>query len=87
MRRRSAAMLSPVLVLAVLRHPRLWLTALRQAVLMVPDRWWSRRPFLPVPDESYVRFRIVTAYGGDGSASIEPQDLLTYLSWCRSSSS
>lgn len=84
MRQRSATVLSAVLVMAVLRHPGLWFTALRQALRLVPDRWWSRRPFLPVPDESYMRFRIVTAYGGDGTAPIEPQDLLTYLRWCRS---
>lgn len=71
------------LVLVVLRHPDLWLTALRQARRLAPDRWWSRRPFLPLPDRSYLHFRLVTAYGGDGTGPIRPEDLVTYLRWCR----
>lgn len=70
-------------LLALVRHPSLWWTALVTAVRLVPDGWWRRRPFLPVPDRGYVRFRMVTAYGGDGTAPPEPEDLLTYLRWCR----
>lgn len=70
-------------MLVVLTHPELWLTAIRTGARMVPRRWWTRWPFLPVPDREYLRFRIVTAYGGDGSGRIEPVDLLSYLRWCR----
>ncbi len=67
---------------AVLGHPSLWVTAVRQLVRLTPRGWWRRRPFLPVPDTSYLRFRLVTAYGGTGGDP-KPEDLLTYLHWCR----
>jgi hypothetical protein len=34
-----------------------------------------------VPDPDYVRFRMQTAYGSNGSP--DPEDLVAYLSWCR----
>lgn len=68
---------------AVLSHPELWATALRQMFFLAPSGWWRRAPFLPLPDAAYMRFRIVTAYGGDGSAEAQPSDLITYLRWCR----
>lgn len=71
------------MVVAVLAHPSLWPTALRQVVLLAPNGWWRRAPFVPVPDAAYLRFRMVTAYGGDGARAAEPEDLLTYLRWCR----
>jgi hypothetical protein len=46
-----------------------------------PDQWWRRPPFLPLPDRSYLRFRLETQYGG-GRAP-DPADLVTYLEWCR----
>lgn len=45
--------------------------------------WWRRRPFLPLPDRDYLRFRLQTAYGGDGSGAPEPGDVIAYLHWCR----
>ncbi|MBU6328742.1 MAG: hypothetical protein KGR18_02165 [Acidobacteria bacterium] len=68
--------------LAVLRHPSLWGTALRQIGRLAPVGWWRRAPFLPLPDPDYLRFRLITAYGGEGSDP-QPSDLLTYLHWCR----
>ncbi len=73
-------------VLAVLRRPDLWVTGVRQAMVMAPDGWWRRAPFLPLPDPAYLRFRLVTANGGDGSAASAGdvgRDLVTYLEWCR----
>ena len=67
----------------MLRHPDLWGTALRQARLLARPRWWRRPPFLPVPDPEYLRFRLLTAYGGDGTAAPDPSDLVAYLRWCR----
>jgi hypothetical protein len=66
---------------AVARHPTLWWTAVRQFRRMTPRHWWQRRPFLPVPDRAYMRFRMETAYGSQGNPSVP--DLLTYLAWCR----
>lgn len=65
------------------RHPELWSTLVRQARVLAPPRWWTRRPFLPVPDRAYLRFRMVTAYGGDGTQAPEPDDLVAYLRWCK----
>lgn len=67
-------------VAAVAARPRLWPAALRQARVLVPRRWWRRRPHLPVPDREYLRFRMVTAYG-DPDARIDVDDLLTWLAW------
>jgi len=74
---------SPAMVLAVLAHPSLWPTALRQVLVLSPSGWWRRPPFVPLPDPGYMRFRMVTAYGGSGDRTAEPADLLTYLRWCR----
>jgi hypothetical protein len=70
------------IVAAVARHPSLWATAVRQATRLVPSRWWTRRPYLPVPSRAYIGFRIVTQYG-DISHHPEPEDVLNYLRWCR----
>jgi hypothetical protein len=69
---------------AVARHPSLWATGLRQALVLAAPGWWRRPPFLPLPPTGYLRFRVQTAYGGDGDRAPEPDDLLTYLRWCRS---
>ena len=69
---------------AVLRHPSLWATALRQVRVLARPGWWRRVPFLPVPDPAYLRFRLETAYGGAGDARPEAHDLITYLQWVRS---
>jgi hypothetical protein len=73
--------------LAVLRRPALWWTTFRQILRVARGRWWSRPPFLPVPDRRYLRFRLETAYGtsrataGTRSAA----DVVRYLEWCRAS--
>jgi hypothetical protein len=67
---------------AVAGHPRLWLTACRQYRAALPRRWWSRRPFLPIPPGDYVRFRLQTQYGSVDHR-IEAVDVLNYLSWCK----
>jgi hypothetical protein len=68
-------------VLAVLRRPGLWPTAVGQAVRLARPGWWKRPPFLPLPDRDYVRFRMQTAYGSTGEPA--PSDLVAYLNWCR----
>jgi len=67
---------------AVARRPRLWLPAIRQFLRAVPSRWWSRPPFLPLPDRAYLRFRVETAYG---TATPRVADVVRYLEWCRTS--
>jgi len=74
-------MLAALTVLA--RHPRLWPTGVRQALVLAAPGWWRRPPFLPLPAPDYLRFRMQTAYGGDGDRAPAPDDLVTYLRWCR----
>jgi len=69
-------------VLAVLRRPSLWLTALRQAGRMAPTGWWRRPPFLPRPPVEFVAFRQLTATGSSTGAP-RPDDVVTWLAWCR----
>ena len=68
---------------AVIARPSLWPTALRQLRRLTPTGWWRRFPFLPIPDANYLRFRMITAYGGDGTSAPRTHDLVTYLEWCR----
>ncbi len=65
---------------AVLARPRLWRAAGRQARALVAPGWWRRRPFLPVPDRAWLRFRMTTAYG-DPDAPVVIDDLLDWLAW------
>lgn len=69
---------------AVARHPSLWLTGARQALVLAAPGWWRRPPFLPLPSPDYLRFRLQTAYGGAGDQAPAPDDVVTYLRWCRS---
>jgi hypothetical protein len=55
-------------------------------VLAAPG-WWRRPWFLPRPAAEYLRFRLQTAYGGDGDSPIRGEDLVAYLRWCRASRS
>jgi hypothetical protein len=50
---------------------------------MIAPGWWRRPPFLPVPDATYVRYRIETAYGVRGTPNAA--DVISYLEWCRAS--
>jgi hypothetical protein len=68
---------------AVVRHPSLWGTGIRQALVLAAPGWWRQRPFLPLPSPEYLRFRLQTAYGGEGDRAPDPDDLVTYLRWCR----
>jgi hypothetical protein len=66
----------------VLARPHLWWTAVRVVGRLVPTRWWTRAPFLPVPSRAYLRFR-KEAYYGDPQAPFRPADVLKYLAWVR----
>ncbi|MDJ0770222.1 MAG: hypothetical protein QNJ12_15585 [Ilumatobacter sp.] len=68
--------------LAVLRHPSLWATALRQLRRTAAPGWWRRPPFLPLPAGDYLHFRMVTQYG-ETDRPPDPDDVLDYLAWCR----
>lgn len=68
---------------AVLRRPSLWFVALRQAARLVPSGWWRRRPPSPAPDPAYLRFRLLTSSGGDGSGPPEAAEVVAWLRWSR----
>ena len=70
-------------LLAILPHPDLWWTGLRQARVLAAPGWWRRPPFLPLPDAGYLRFRMETAYGGAGDQPPRARDLVTYLRWVK----
>lgn len=70
----------------VTARPELWPVALVVAWHLTPRHWWRRWPPLPVPDAAYWRFRMTTAYGGDGDARVDPADVIEFLYWCRARS-
>jgi hypothetical protein len=66
---------------AVALRPGLWLTAIRQLGRAIPSRWWTRSPYVPLPDRAFLRFRLETAYGAHGRP--RASDLVRYLEWTR----
>lgn len=68
--------------LAVVKHPPIWATAIVQLLRLAPRHWWRRSPHLPLPDAEYLRFRLQTQYG-DAERDPEPNDVVSYLKWCR----
>lgn len=69
-------------LVAVIVRPKLWPTALRVMKRFVPNVWWTRKPYLPLPDMKLLRFRIVTQYGDPG-APVSVEDTLAWLRWCK----
>ncbi|HKI95828.1 MAG TPA: hypothetical protein VJ992_11120 [Gemmatimonadales bacterium] len=63
-------------------RPRLAL-ALMSAVWVFRARGWYRRPpFLPLPDRTYLRWRMYTAYGDE--AAVPPiEDVERFVRWRR----
>ena len=70
------------MVVAVVRRPELWATAVRQLLVLARPGWWRRPPRLPMPDRDYIGFRMQTMYGKADQAP-EPADVVAYLKWCR----
>ena len=68
---------------AVAFRPVLWPVALGAVLRLAQRGWWRRWPPVPSPDPDYWRFRMVTAYGGDGGAAPDVDDVVAYLRWCR----
>ncbi len=67
---------------AVAPRPDLWPTAGAAVVRLAPSAWWRRWPHLPVPDARLWDFRMVTEYG-TAEADPRPEDVISYLEWCR----
>lgn len=67
---------------AVVRRPSLWTTAVVQVFRLARRGWWKRPPFLPLPAADYLAMRATVQYG-DPKHSLEVEDLLKYLMWCK----
>jgi hypothetical protein len=62
--------------------PRLGIDLLKTAWAFRRRRWWSRAPFLPVPDREYLRWRMYTAYADE--AAVPPAtDVVRVARWRR----
>jgi len=70
-----------LLIRAVLR-PRLALDLLRTLWAFRRLAWWRRPPFLPLPDRSYLAWRMYTAYG-DERAVPPVEDVIRFARWRR----
>ena len=72
--------LSTSLALRSLRNPSTGVALLRVAWRFRRRGWWHRPPFLPLPDRTYVRWRMHTAYGEYDSVP-PANDVIRYARW------
>jgi hypothetical protein len=63
-------------------NPRLALDLLATAWAFRRRGWWRRAPFLPLPDRTYVRWRMYTAYA-DEDAVPPVDDVIRFARWRR----
>jgi hypothetical protein len=63
-------------------HPRLALDLLRTAWAFRRRDWWRQPPFLPLPDKTYLRWRMYTAYA-DENAVPPADDVVRFARWRR----
>lgn len=78
----SWASLTGRLAVRALISPRLALDLVRTAWAFRRIDWWRRAPFLPLPDATYLRWRMYTAYG-DQSAVPPLVDVIRFARWRR----
>lgn len=63
-------------------NPRLALDLLRALWAFRRRDWWRTPPFLPLPDRTYLRWRMYTAYGSEDA--IPPlADVIGFARWRR----
>lgn len=63
-------------------NPRLAVDLFRTAWAFRRRAWWSRAPFLPLPDRDYLRWRMYTAYADE--AAVPPaEDVIRFARWRR----
>lgn len=72
--------LSTSLALRSLRHPAIGVALLRVAWRFRRRGWWHRPPFLPLPDRTYLRWRMHTAYG-EHDVVPPADDVIRYARW------
>jgi hypothetical protein len=79
----SWSRLSLRLALRSLVRPSLAIDLIRVAWRFRSRGWYARFPFLPIPDRTYVRWRMYTAYG-DYDAIPPADDVERYARWATS---
>jgi hypothetical protein len=79
---RSWAALIAALAAHALRSPRLGLDLLRTGWAFRRREWWRTAPFLPLPDTTYLGWRMYTAYG-DPAAIPPVEDVVRFARWRR----
>lgn len=80
--RGSWTALTVALATRALVRPRLAADLLAAAWAFRRRGWWSHPPFLPIPDRTYLRWRMYTAYG-DESAVPTARDTARFARWRR----
>lgn len=70
------------LVLRAGLDPRLAIDLVRTAWAFRRRLWWTRPPFLPIPDRTYLRWRMYTAYA-DADAVPPLDDVVRFARWRR----
>lgn len=70
------------LVLRSCVSPRLAVDLLKTAWAFRRRDWLRQAPFLPLPDRTYLRWRMYTAYG-DTAAVPPPEDVIRFARWRR----
>ena len=63
-------------------NPRLGVDLVRTAWAFRRRHWWRLAPYLPVPDATYFRWRMFTAYG-DEHAVPPVEDVVRFARWRR----
>jgi hypothetical protein len=81
-RRRTWPRLVFALLLRAAVNPRLALDLVRTYWAFRRRHWWRRPPFLPVPDRTYLRWRMYTAYA-DEEAVPPVEDVIAFARWRR----
>jgi hypothetical protein len=80
--RGSWALLLGAATLRALANPRLAVDLLRTGWSFRRRQWWATPPFLPLPDRTYLRWRMYTAYGSEDA--VPPlEDMLRFVRWRR----
>jgi hypothetical protein len=69
-------------VRALVRRPWLWPAAVVEVLRLARPGWWRHWPPVPTPDPALWRFRMETAYGGDGDATPRDEDVASFVAWC-----
>ena len=72
--------LTTSLALRALRDPVTGVALLRVAWRFRRRGWWHRAPFLPLPDRTYLRWRMHTAYGEHDFVP-PAEDIIRYARW------